>query len=678
MDLNLVNSNIDQYKKSLSIVLISLFGYDFGIRYISSFLKEQGYQTYIIQFNQLKWSVEFLDNDYFTVPLLEHKICSWEDLTLLLDLLKQLNPKVVGISLTSVTMKTAQIITLEIKKHLETIVVWGGIHAIIAPEECIQYADIVCIGEGEIPMEELVEKISKNEPLTGIKNLWINNNGNIEKNELRPLIDDLDSLPFADFIEEDNKFLIDSGKIVKGPSIVSGYEQYTYPIISSRGCMFACSFCCNSILKEKYKGKGLYLRRRSVIKVIEELKLAIRKKNIFSIRFWDDVFTYDKDWIEAFCSRYLLEIGKAFTCYAHPKYTDRKILTELANKGLVVIVVGLQSGSETINRDVFARTQSNQDILEFTKIFKRLYITPRYDMISENPYETAQEQNNSIEFILKLPRPYMMQFYSLCYFPKTPLTKRALDDKVIDIQDLEQYSSKALNNFFMFLPLSKTKEQLFWNCIKAMAVNERFPKGLVQFCKSSRFLSRYPRLIFFLSRCYLYLFKHIRHKKSRSRATWAIPALTHKISFNSYFVLGNTQALFHKPKISFSFFPLNNTNTSKRFCLNIAHKFRNSLFISFLIEVILLTETRMSNKTVWCIKLEIENCYQKNIYLDLKYPELYFSFDGKRRRPKLLRKSNFETGDKRLYILQVKYRTLGKSIHRGSPYYLAGRVLCNI
>ena len=109
-------------------------------------------------------------------------------------------------SVSSATMQTAKCITQEIKKHMNTIVVWGGIHAIIAPEECIKYADIVCIGEGEYPMRELADTVRLNKEICGIKNLWIKQNNSIEKNEMRPLHENLDELPFLNFIEPKMNF----------------------------------------------------------------------------------------------------------------------------------------------------------------------------------------------------------------------------------------------------------------------------------------------------------------------------------------------------------------------------------------------------------------------------------------------------------------------------------------
>ncbi|MFH1416122.1 MAG: radical SAM protein, partial [Elusimicrobiota bacterium] len=392
-------------KKNVKIALISLFGLDYGVRYISSLLKKNGYKTDIVFFNRQKMSVEFYGNDFFSPGLLDHEVCNKEDLDLLISLLGELKPEITGISVSSTTMKTAIRITQEIKKKLDTIVVWGGIHAIIAPRECIQFADIVCTGEGEYPMSELAGKIENREPITGIKSLWINNEEGIEKNEIRHLIENLDELPFPDFIEKENKYLIDGGKIGKDIHIVSAYELEKYPVMTSRGCMYSCAFCSNSVIRERYRDRGKYLRRRSVDNVIAELKAAVRKRSFHTVRFWDDIFTYDKEWIDKFCTEYSRHIGLPFCCFVHPTYKNRDLIVKLRQAGLAFVSIGIESGSEKVASKIFLRKQSNDNFIEFSHFIKEQDITMRYDLISDNPYETDNDQKTATELLLQLPRP---------------------------------------------------------------------------------------------------------------------------------------------------------------------------------------------------------------------------------------------------------------------------------
>jgi len=662
-------------KENIPIALIALFNVDFGIRYISSFLRKKGFSTHIFLFNQIRYKIEFLNNDYFTPTTFKHNICLEKDLSILIGALTKLRPKLIGISVTSVTMMIAQRLTSEIKKYLDTIVVWGGVHAIIAPEECIQYADIVCIGEGEFPMWELAEGIREGQQLTGIKNLWIRSNRGIEKNELRPLIEDLDSLPFADFIEKENKFLIDNGRLVEEPPIISAYDKNTYPIMTSRGCMFNCSFCCNSVIRESYNGKGSYLRRRSVNNVIEELKIAIENRPINSIRFWDDIFIYDNNWIGEFCDRYLAEVGKTFICYVHPRLANKEMLIKLVRSGLTNVFLGIQSGSENTNKIIFSRPQSNQEILDYAKLMHELKIMSSYDFILNNPYETDLDNDATVELLLRLPRPYRVQFFSLSYFPKTVLTKKALDDEVIVTKELEQYSSKSLNNFFMFLPLSKNKNQLFWNCIIAMSANKHFSKGLVRFCKSKWFFRKYPKMLIFLARNYLHLFKILIQRRMLIQI---IPDFWNKVARDKRLIYGDAKFLFQKESIYSSFFPSNSKQGRKTFCLRITNELEGDLFIILFIEIRPLFADRCTKVAKWRTKLKLKPLSQSDVVLELTFPNLYYSLNGTREQLKMTKKGRSKLEKDKIYIIKAKSAFSKKSFSIKLNYSNLGQVLCKI
>ena len=65
-------------------------------------------------------------------------------------------------------------------------IIYGGVHAAISPELCIKEADIVCIGEGEGALLELINALEKKKPINKIKNLWIKSSkGIINKSSLQ-------------------------------------------------------------------------------------------------------------------------------------------------------------------------------------------------------------------------------------------------------------------------------------------------------------------------------------------------------------------------------------------------------------------------------------------------------------------------------------------------------------
>ena len=144
-------------------------------------------------------------NDY-------HTDVTEEDITILIATLKKLNPSLVGIGVQSSHFKVAQRITKAIKENLNVPVVWGGAHPSIDPAGCIEHTDMVCVGEGFDALLELSRKILDGTSYHDVKNVWFNTGNGIIKNEMRPLLADLDVLPVASY-DGENKWYIDDGRL---------------------------------------------------------------------------------------------------------------------------------------------------------------------------------------------------------------------------------------------------------------------------------------------------------------------------------------------------------------------------------------------------------------------------------------------------------------------------------
>ena len=184
------------------------------------------------------------------------------------DTIKQLNPSVVGISLNSSYVLIAKRLTELIKKYTSAIVVWGGVGPTISPEDHIKLTDIICIGEGERSLEELVTAVRDGKDYKNIKNLWINDGSKVIKNPQGPLIQDLDYLPFAEYGNE-NMYFIEHNKLSREDPELDHHILY---LQSTRGCPYSCSFCIETMYHDIYKGLGKFVRRRSVGNIIEEIK----------------------------------------------------------------------------------------------------------------------------------------------------------------------------------------------------------------------------------------------------------------------------------------------------------------------------------------------------------------------------------------------------------------------
>lgn len=280
-----------------SVALISLYGIENnGIRSISSVLQKAGFATYLIFFK--RW----FNND-IRYPTEEEK-------KILVSLLKELEVEIVGISFTSPFLKIAQALTQQIKSILPVSVIWGGIHATVEPQESLTYCDFVCRGEGEYAMLELVNAYLHIHTIENIKNICYRKGDTVIMQELRPLIQQLDTLPYQDYAG-DNKFYIDKTVHHVDPLVYASELR----VFASRGCPFHCSYCYNSIFNKLYEHQQ-YHRIRTVEYVISEIEYALDKlRRIRKIKFDDDTFIFPRAWIDEFCKHYRRRVGLPLRFY---------------------------------------------------------------------------------------------------------------------------------------------------------------------------------------------------------------------------------------------------------------------------------------------------------------------------------------------------------------------------
>ena len=326
-------------------------------------------------------------------------------------------------------------------------------------------------------------------------------NGTVIKNDLYPLIDNLDAIPAADFTNED-KYLVERGKTLELPVLADRAE---YDIMSSRGCPFACTYCCNNTYVKIYKGLGQIVRRRKVENVIDELKNAKKIfKSLSYVYFYDDVFTTDKGWIEQFSRQYSKEINLPFFCYTHPACADGDTFRLLKEAGLRDITMGIQTGSKSTREVYLKRPGSNDKIMELAHLFKRQRINVSYDILMDNPFESDEDKNQTLRLLLSLPRPFQLHTHSLTYFPETELTRLALENGYISEADVEDQKQKSLKTWTATLDLSRSKADLFWDNLYYMAKKRYFPRRFIIRLSQSRFFKENPRCLAFLLKTFTY------------------------------------------------------------------------------------------------------------------------------------------------------------------------------
>jgi anaerobic magnesium-protoporphyrin IX monomethyl ester cyclase len=477
----------------LNIALISLYGVENnGIRSISSVLQKEGFNTHLIFFK--RW----VNNDI--------RFPTEEEVQILISLLKNIKVEIVGISFTSPFLKIVSALTLRIKDTLQTKVVWGGIHATVNPEGCLEYCDIVCRGEGEYTMLDLARAYAKKYSLEGIKNICYKKENKVICEEMRLLIQDLDSLPCQDYGGK-NKFFIDEGRLQNIDPLAYALELRTF---ASRGCPFNCSYCYNSIFRKIYINQKYY-RIKSVESVISEIEYVLGKfKMIRKIKFDDDTFTFPEDWIYEFCKQYKNRVGLPFEILFNAELLNEKVLKDLKAVGLRRIQVGIQTGSKRESEEIYNRSLPIEKIIQFAYASKSLRLDVVYDVILDNPLASFEDKESLIDFLLILPRPFNLFIYSLTIFPGTELCELLLKKGLIKLKDIEGKASKSFYQFRLNFSYPRSKEELFVVCIVSLTSKSFIPKSFIALLKKSYFLKTHPLpLKWFAQFCNLIKLAHI-------------------------------------------------------------------------------------------------------------------------------------------------------------------------
>src|SRR3989338_9102084 len=302
----------------------------FGIEYISAILKDTGHQTDII------FDTGLDDNLYFKNIFINRE----KFFRKLIRKTQDFKPDLLALSFVTNVFPLIPELTERFKENFDIPIIAGGIHPTLLPEEVLKVKgiDMVCVGEGEEAMLELVNNMEMGKEDLTIKNIWFKIDGKIIKNELRDLVA-LDNLPVPD-------------KDLFAPFFCF---SDTVHLIATRGCPYRCTYCYNHIYWEMYKDKGKFLRQQNVEKVIEELLIYKKKYNPQNFFFQDDTFTFNKPWLKSFSELYKKNINRPFSVISHLERIDEEVLEYLKAANCSTLFVGIESGSDRIRKKVLNR-----------------------------------------------------------------------------------------------------------------------------------------------------------------------------------------------------------------------------------------------------------------------------------------------------------------------------------
>jgi radical SAM superfamily enzyme YgiQ (UPF0313 family) len=236
--------------------------------------------------------------------------------------------------------------------------------------------------------------------------------------------------------------------------VVLGFPNYQ--ATSTRGCAQFCSFCYNTTFKEMFQGQRR-LRFRAIKDVVAETRAMLDRYPFFeSFSIMDDDFflrpTKDlEELAELIHQNFSDVIARSFwACAATPASLNLDKLKILVPAGLRAINIGVQTGSERLNREVYNRRFKNMLFYEKADLLDRHFhkqLIILLDFLIDCPYETDEDHAESIRMLRIMPNWFVVNLYRFTFYPGAPIYERAVSEGIID-RNPELYSSKHFWPFF--------------------------------------------------------------------------------------------------------------------------------------------------------------------------------------------------------------------------------------
>ena len=372
-------------------------------------------------------------------------------------------PDLIGLSvMSSMYLDTIHAVMETLQSGFSIPLVCGGAFATMFPGHFLERGvKFVIRGDGESALCRLADAVKSGTDYEGIPSLCFLKNGSPVINEMGGLLNDIDGYGIP-VVNSPNACFIDQDAIWYGDP---QRNTRSYEVIASRGCPFTCSYCCCCNLR-KLLPKGIKgVRTRSVDSVIEELIEAKQQcKRVAFIHFYDEIFPNLPGWVDQFAAEYKRYIDLPFTIWTHPKMVDGEVLKKLVRVGLTEVIMGIQSGSERVRRDIFHRYETQRDILEATRVIRDSGVFWRsYDFMLQHPFETIDDLKESYYLAKEMRGPYELQLHGLNFLPGTDIVQMAIDGGVYTREEMDAILFAPMDEQFgTYWQRETTRESDLW------------------------------------------------------------------------------------------------------------------------------------------------------------------------------------------------------------------------
>ena len=356
----------------------------------------------------LAYATGILDHNGFDVSLIDAPADGYS-INDIIERVRKSPPRLIVVDTSTPSIYSDVKVAEQLKESFpSSFITLVGTHPSALPEETLALSDkidAVAKGEYDYTIRDLAFCLRDEGELRNVEGLILRQDGNMVYNRPRPLIDNLDELPFVTRVYD--KYLNIRNYF---------FAAVDYPmvqIITGRGCPYKCSFC---LYPQTFHSRRF--RPRSAANVVDEFQYVVESlPQVREIELEDDTFTVDRERVREICQLIMVRNIK-IKWYAQVR-ADLDLGTMLVMKGAGCrgLGVGFESGDQN-SLNLMHKGITVEQIRQFASNARTAGLTVHGCFIFGNPGETRETMEKTLKLAKEINTD-TMQFYTLQVYPGT-------------------------------------------------------------------------------------------------------------------------------------------------------------------------------------------------------------------------------------------------------------------
>ncbi len=344
------------------------------------------------------------------------------------------SPDLVGYSVSTGEHNFFVELNRRLKQDLRFNAIFGGPHPTFFPEMIHEDGvDAICVGEGESALLDYLEALGGRGDPTAVAGVHVKREGAVFANAPRPLVMNLDDLPFPD-----RTILYDCD-----PKLKNFYMKTFY---AARGCPRRCTFCYNHLVKELYPREGGKLRYRSPANFVEEIAQVKQRYTLHFVVMGDDNFAFKpKHWLQDFTDLYVSRINLPFACNVSANFAKPEIMSLLKDAGCHTVNTAFECADEFVNNSVLKKGVTRQRFQEAVRLAKEYgFVSKTMNIVGLPTRDPITVDLSTLDANIAC-RPDAVNATLLAPFPKLKITSYCKEHGFLPVDDTIYATFKTSN-----------------------------------------------------------------------------------------------------------------------------------------------------------------------------------------------------------------------------------------